>query len=187
MVRKTAAEASKALSEQCEALLAKLKELGIEPDSIRIQNDRTERKSRYKTDEILYESNKDLWIEIPVEMKLINMIRGIVEDGFKNVSFLTFYSISNENELKEQLMKEAVSNSRAKAELLASAIGQRIIGVDSANLSGDEDVCFLADDRDEEEEVYYMCQENSRYPLSDKLTPHEETVDTTVKIVWIIE
>ena len=121
-------------------------------------------------------------------MQLVNTIRSIIESGFEDVSFTTLYSVSNETELNQQLLKEPISDSRNKADFLASSMGLRITGVDSANLSGDEDVYDLAKDEDEEEDrVCYMRKCASAYPLSDKLKPNKVELSAEVKIVWLIE
>ena len=186
--RKTANEASKASSEQCERLLSKLQELGIEPDRIEIHYDQVDRKSDYHSNEISYESRKSLWLHIPADMQLVNAIRSIIEAGFEDISFSTLYSVSNEIALNRQLLKEAISDSRNKADLLASSMGLKITGVDSANLSGDEDAYDLAKDEEEEyDRVCYARKAASGYPLSDKLKPNEVELNAAVKIVWLIE
>lgn len=184
VVRKTASEASIVSSEQCEQLLSKLQELGIKPETVEIHSDRVDKRSDYHSNEISYESTKSLWLHLPADMHLINNIRAIIETGFEDVSFTTVYSVSNETELTKQLLKEAIADSRAKADFLATSMDLQITGIDSANLSGDEDVYDLCEDEEEEEHVYY-CRAMGR-PLSDNLKPNKIELKSEVKVVWLV-
>ena len=184
--RKTASEASNVSSDQCECLLSKLQEeLGINPDQIEIHHDRIDKKSNYQSDEISYESTKSLWLYIPADMKLVNAIRGIIETGFEDVSFTSLFFVSNEVELRKTLLKEAIKDSRAKADFLAESMGLKISGVDSANLSGDEDVYDLTEDPQDDIVCYRMSAAGHR-PLTDNLKPNQIELSAEVKIVWIV-
>ena len=183
--RQTSSEASKVSSEQCEALLSKLQdELGINPSSIEIHYDRIDKRSSYKSNEISYESKKSLWLHIPADMKLVNAIRHIIETGFDDVSFTALYSVSNEAALNKELFKEAIADSRAKADFLAESMGLKITGIDSANLSGDEDVYDLTEEP--VEIVRYKMSVAGASSLSDQLKPNQVELSAEVKIVWLV-
>lgn len=183
--RQTSSEASKVSSEQCEALLSKLQdELGINPSSIEIHYDRIDKRSSYKSNEISYESKKSFWLHIPADMKLVNAIRHIIETGFDDVSFTALYSVSNEAALNKELFKEAIADSRAKADFLAESMGLKITGIDSANLSGDEDVYDLTEEP--VEIVRYKMSAAGASSLSDQLKPNQVELSAEVKIVWLV-
>lgn len=183
--RQTSSEASKVSSEQCEALLSKLQdELGINPSSIEIHYDRIDKRSSYNSNEINYESKKSLWLHIPADMKLVNAIRHIIETGFDDVSFTALYSVSNEAQLYKELFKEAIADSRAKADFLAESMGLKITGIDSANLSGDEDVYDLTEEP--VEIVRYKMSAAGASSLSDQLKPNQVELSAEVKIVWLV-
>lgn len=183
--RQTSSEASKVSSEQCEALLSKLQdELGINPSSIEIHYDRIDKRSSYKSNEISYESKKSLWLHISADMKLVNAIRHIIETGFDDVSFTALYSVSNEAALNKELFKEAIADSRAKADFLAESMGLKITGIDSANLSGDEDVYDLTEEP--VEIVRYKMSAAGASSLSDQLKPNQVELSAKVKIVWLV-
>ena len=183
--RQTSSEASKVSSEQCEALLSKLQdELGINPSSVEIHYDRIDKRSSYNSNEISYESKKSLWLHIPADMKLVNAIRHIIETGFDDVSFTALYSVSNEAVLNKELFKEAIADSRAKADFLAESMGLKITGIDSANLSGDEDVYDLTEEP--VEIVRYKMSAAGASSLSDQLKPNQVELSAEVKIVWLV-
>ena len=187
ITRKTASEASIACTARCEQLLKKLKEeLGIDPGSIELCSDVIRRKSEYHSNEINYESEKSLCLYIPTNMRIVNTIRSIIGMGFEDVSFSTSYKVSNEEELNKELLKEAIANSRAKAELLAESMGLKITGVDSANLSGEEDVYDLTEESERILARYKMSAERAD-TLSDQLKPGQIELSSEVEIVWLVD
>ena len=187
ITRKTASEASNVCTERCEQLLKKLKEeLGIEPSAIEQYSDEIRRESDYDTNEINYESKKALCLYIPTNMRSVNTIRSIIGKGFEDVSFSTEYMVSNEAELSKKLLKEAIVDSRDRAELLAESMGLKVSGVDSANLSGQGDVYDLTR---ESNKVFACCNKDvlRRQALSDQLKPELIKINSEVKIVWLVE
>ena len=185
--RKTSVDASRVATEHCEQLLKCLQELGLDISKIELEQDSIIKRSSYNSDEHHYEAKKYLQILAAADMILINKIRGIIETGFEDVSFSTDFCISNEQEIRRSLLKDAISDSRAKAELLATSMGCKITGIDTANLSGDEDVYDLTDE--ESERVLYRCKAYGAgdIMLLDQLTPSRVTLDAEVKIVWLLE
>ena len=186
--RKTAAEASKISTEQCEQLLEKLKALGIEPASIEIGQDSIEKRSSYNSNEISYESEKKLCLRTAADMRMINTVRNVIESGFEDISFKTHFSVSNETALNKELLMAAIADSRAKATLLAGTMGHEIVGIESANLSGDDDVYDVADE-EEERLIRYKNDYGAGdiIGLSDLLTPEKVSLSAYVKIVWLLK
>lgn len=106
---KSAAEASKLSSKECERLLTELEKLGIEIRSVVVSSDRIVRRGGYGSEEIAYESEKILSVPFPVNPGFVNEVRSLIEKGFSNVAFSTVYSISNENLLRKELLADAVA------------------------------------------------------------------------------
>lgn len=184
----TATEASKQASEQCERLVEKLKAMGFEPGEIVLSQDRIDRTGGFRSEEPYYESKRMLALRIPVDIALVNRLRDIIEEGLRDVSFSAIYEVSNEAEIRRQLLKDAVADSRAKAEYLAESMGLSLAGVDSANLSGTEDVYDLCEESEDiGERAYLACSIGSLRPVLDDLTPEKVTISEEVKIVWLIE
>ena len=187
ITRKTASEASNVCTERCEQLLKKLKEeLGIDPSSIEQYSDRISRESDYHSNEVYYESRKSMCLYIPTNMRIVNTIRSIIGMGFEDVSFSTNYMVSNEEELNKELLKEAIADSRGRAELLAESMGLKITGVDSADLSGKEDVYDLTEES-ERGLVRYKMSADGANSFSDQLKPEQIELSSKVKIVWLVE
>ena len=125
---------------------------------------------------------------------MINTIKSVIEDGVTGISYNISYSVSNETAIRKQLMKEAITDSRRKADFLAETIGSKIVGVDSANLTGNEDVYDVAEDKEIEEVFehqrvfsgYEALASGGAYPLSDNLKPEKIELEAEVKIVWLL-
>ena len=193
---KTSNEASRLSSERCERILAELADLGIKPGDIELGRDRIDTTGRYDSKETMYESEKDLTIRISNNMAMVNIIRDIIEKGYDNISFSVVRSVSNENKIYMELIKEAIKDSRKKAEFLAESIGVKIKGIHSANLSGDEDVFDEAEDEAEDEsdesgidymQISKMTKAGSAYGLSDQLKSTKVTLQREVRIVWLTD
>ena len=187
--RDTAAEASKESSTECERLLVKLKELGIEPSDIIITCDSIRESTHYDDKKTYYESRKYLYLRTSADVPLINAVRDIIETGFKKITMQAIFTVSNMEELRKALYKNAIEESRAKADFLAESVGLRIIGVDSANLTGKEDVYDLTEDKeDESDKIMRRSADigNNDHPLTDLLTPETVKLRAKVKIVWLL-
>lgn len=195
--KNTSATAVKEAGVLCEQLLSKLQTIGLNLKEIEITQDYLSTDKDYKSEKISYHTNKSIRIHTSSDSSVINMIKNILEDGIKGISYSISYSISNEADVRKQLMKAAIMDSRQKADFLAESIGEKIIGVDSANLTGNKDVYDIAKDEDIEEcceRVYEhlptlmetMTGLGSAYPLSDNLKPEEITLDAQVRIVWLL-
>lgn len=184
---KSAAEASKLSSEECERLLTELEKLGIEIRSVVVSSDRIVRRGGYGSEEIAYESEKILSVPFPVNPAFVNEVRSLIEKGFSNVAFSAVYSTSNENLLRKELLADAVANSRSKAEILAESMKQTIAGIESANLSGRDDVYDVSNDVEE----YLVCEQpltmSAPDRLADKLKPDTVELSAEVKIVWLVK
>ena len=182
---RTAAKAAGVVTKECEKFLSELSKMGITSDHIQLKAD-TVRSEGYRESDNFYTSTKRLLIVLPADMTIINGIRRIIENGFDTVSMSIEWKYSKERDAFTEVMDLAILDSKAKAERLASTMGCRIVGIDSANLSGYDDVCDLA----------VLEEDRSRWcgagdilglpdlQLSNTLTPDKITVNSSVKIIW---
>ena len=190
--KNTTALAAKENNVLCEKLLSKLQDIGMDLQKIEIVEDEVSQDRDYHSEKITYKAQKRIRVRTTADTSVINTIKSLMENDMTGVSYRMNYSVSNEMEIRRQLMKEAVMESRRKADFLAESIGSKIIGVDSANLTGREDVYDVAENEEienasESEGVFpYLCGAGSTYPLSDNLKPEEIKLDAEVKIVWLL-
>ena len=185
---KTSSDVSKRSSELCEKILGEFETIDINPEDFMITNDEIDTCSRYDSNETMYRSEKTLVIEFEKNMVLVNTIRGIIEKGYDSITLDVSYGISDENKKYKELLKDAINDSRSKAELLAESMGVKIVGIDNANLSDDDDVFDLTLEDEEEETVHYMRSlPGSAYGLSDRLKSDTVSLKQEVRIVWLSE
>ena len=64
-------------------------------------------------------------------MEVINRIRQIIDENEYSTRFHIEYELSNEDQIREELLKEALLDSKKKAEDLAEALNMTVIGVKS--------------------------------------------------------
>ena len=143
-----------------------------------------------------YLSVREIRIETGIDQRLIGLIRHIVESGLNNITLGVRYDIADKVRIRQLLLEQAIRDSRHKAELLASSMGQKIVGIDSANLSGRDDIEDVIEDdvlgdvlKDNRYVAGAMCCERARSatPLTDQLEPKNISLSTDVKIIWQME
>ncbi len=194
ITRKRSADlASKSTNNQCENLLSDLVEKGFElkdilitEDSVRPQDEYGyDRRSEDSIKDYLYEAKREIRLTVPANQRILNIIRDITENGYKNFSVSTTFSISNERELHRELLKEAIADSRSQAEYFSGLMGQKIIGIETANLSDGDDY----DDPIEPVRLYRRCLYDgaSQRPLSDNLGIEKLKLEAEVNIIWLID
>ena len=182
---KTSGEASAGAAGECERLLEELQKLGIAPESVRVGRDAILKNTSYQTGETSYESVRSLGILAASDIKCVNAVRRIIESGFENVSLETRFVLTGEQEIRAGLLREAVQDSRSRAELLAGSMGLEITGIDSANLSGPEDMYDPAEQK-ENGPCAYMSDTMGKRRLSDQLSPEKVRIRAEVNIVWLL-
>ena len=178
----TSANAAERVISDSEEFLEIIKELGVDLSSIQLANDDIEQDSY--NDDIEVTATRELMIEIGYDIRFNNDILDIIQKNNMNVDLEVVHDISNRSALHEELIQEAVADSRKKAELIASATGQKIIGIDEVHLG----------ERYVESRMDWMCQEKERSiarpraaMLSDQLKAPVMTESETVNVTWIIE
>lgn len=190
--KNTSAAAAREISVMSEKLLSKLQNIGLDLKKIEIIQDSLSSESEYRSDKMYFQAKKKIQIQTSAESSTVNTIKTVVEDEIYGVTYNITYFVSKESEIRKQLMKEAIMDSRKKADFLAESLGIKIVGVDSANLTGIEDVYDVSEDDEtevlyERERMALLCSgAGSAYPLSDNLKPEEIELDAEVKIVWLL-
>ncbi len=192
---KTAQKASASCREQCEQLLSKLSEIGFSPENIELTDDKIDERTDYKTDAVSYVSKRTLRLDTAADVRIANAVRDLIEEVADEVGLSTSYYLSNEDELRKELLKEAIAASRAKAELLAASENAKILGIYTANLDGTEKILDITDEDDDEDDedgdgdgFLSIMSISSEKPdnLSDKLKPGSTHLKAEIKIVWLI-
>jgi len=189
---KTSQKAAVACRERCEKLLSKLNAVGFPPENIELADDRIAETTDYQTHTVNYYSKRTLRLDTAADVRIVNVLRGIIEDEKDDAELSTSYYLSNEDELRKELLNEAITASRAKAELFAASANAKVIGVHTANLDGTEEIFDIPDDEDDEDDDSEdFCEMVSLFHkeknnLSDKLKPSSVCLKVEIKIVWLL-
>ena len=178
--KKTSSKASISVSSQIEELLEKLLKIGIEPNEVELSSDSLQECSRYDSEEEQYKSVRSLSFSVPADVKIVNRIRDVVEDGFDNVSMNTEYLLSDEKKHQKEVLMQAVQDSRLMAEAIAEADGKHIKGIKAADLNGDD-----WEDLYEANEPSKIVRYKKAESLSDRLKPEKIMLSAEVNVVWI--
>lgn len=184
----TSDQASKKVMRECEEFLAKLKERGFDLSAIALKSDDVQQSYSYRNNNEVecYNASRELELVCKFNMKLINEMRSITNDMKSKVGFKVTYLLSKENVIVQELLKEALQDAKKQAEMLATAIDQKVKGLISADKNepkpdvvyGGEVLCMSLCCADEEDD----CYENS-----DELAATSTTLTEHIFTVWEIE
>ena len=184
----TSDAASKKVMDECEAFLVKLKEIGLDISKICIKKDEVDRDTRYyhrnDDDKTYYRGIREIEITTSFDMKLLNGIRVILNEQMPDVGFDVSYQLSNEEEIRKQLLVEALKNAEQKAEAIAKALNRRVVDFVSADKK-------MPDRRYENDEkgMYMVCEQErpvSGYDCSNELNATMSILSEDIHTVWKI-
>ena len=179
-IHATDSSLSKAISkvrEDTEKLLKSLNEMGFEMKDIHLDDDSTNKE--YGKDKSSYYCDKEISFTAQCNAALNNEVLSLIKDKKITAHMSTRYNYSKEKELRKELLKESLLDSKAKAQLLAETSNQAIIGVDEIK---DKDIA-------EYEEMMFrevVCRKKSDY-LSDSLGASLINIEESIVVSWNIE
>lgn len=188
------------LDAQCENMLQEMKNCGIKLTDITISDNQVRRYDNgavpyWLKQELEYadtdidlsryeeyaEASKSLKFKLAFDMKIRNLIDQIVMRQNLDVAIDTDYQLSSEEEIRKELLEEAIAKSKAMAKLLAESAGQKVIGVKE-----------IAKSRDYVSEEYCLMCSKLTAPESEPRLLDEVSADTclleeSIEIIWLIE
>ena len=185
----TAAEASGCMREAVEDLLTELEKIGITAEYIRMEEDAVDERSRsYSGSEEIYwyVSKRKLSISTKPDMEIVNSVRRIIADEESDITMDLEFVVSDMEEIRKQLLREAVADAKAKAQLIAEAMDQELTGIESAD-TGETYYCV-----DEELETAAMdgmlaeAKDFSARERSDDIKAKQIRISSQINIVWLI-
>ncbi len=124
-------------------------------------------------------------IRMNFDMPFINMILDHIRQQNYDISIESIYELSNEREIHDELIKQAVANSKHRAEAIAATVGKKIIGIKSVSM-----------DTYKENSIYYCdmlspsslnFEKPKSLDLSNQLTAKSTTENETVDVEWIVD
>lgn len=173
--KQTNQEAIHTVLTQTEEFLKKLSKLNINVEDIELHN--TNVHDTYRKEDKFYVASRQIGFKTSFNPSLINTITELLEPY--EVGFSSDYELSNENEIKQELIKEAIQDSREKAEFVALQINKTIKDVEEVILTNHyNDIALLR--------ANFAGYEN-KLDLSNQLKAPTTSLEESVEVVWILE
>lgn len=167
---------------QCEEFLSLMHEEGISADSIRIGDNSVDQE--YENKELDVCTTREVKMRLPFDMEFMNYVMSLLQEKQFDMDIDTDYLLSNKTEIHNNLIKEAIEDSKSKASFIVDAMGQKLTGIDSVKIGQDYD-----------SRIDYMFRKEERprracfgaLPHSNKLQSPVTEEYESVEVVWLIE
>ena len=178
------AQAIETSMSQCDLFLDLLEKQGIDIKLIHMSN--ADISQDMYDDKLEISAERKIELRMPFDMNVINRLSEIIKENQLKVDMDISFKLTNMLEVHEQLLKEAVLDSKKKAEMLASAMGQKVVGIKTLN-AGERYSNY-----DSEEKAYYdqfshkLGETHSR-SKSNRLQAPLITEYEHIDVEWIIE
>lgn len=154
-------------------------ELGLKPEDFML-NDFSVRQSYGEN--APYRFSKSISIKMPANMQMEERIAELLKK-MSDVEYSMEFELSDENEMEKHVLQSAIEDSRKKAEMIAEALGQKIIGADDVNYeySSGDDVCV------QERCLAKPLAAAAVNDLSSRLKNPVKKISKSINIAWKIE
>lgn len=174
----TSALASKKAMQNCEDFLNLLQKNQIDISKLTIQD--IDNSEENFSDEVKYCAEREIQLDTDYSMTFLNQLDVWIQQVDYSVSLSTNFYINNLEEVHQELLHEAINNSRQKAEILAETMHQKITGFETIQLD---------DYHNPRPSVHYLqsCEREDTRCLSDVLASPVHTEIESIKIIWKVE
>ncbi|UUX34810.1 SIMPL domain-containing protein [Fundicoccus culcitae] len=149
---------------------------------IRMDNDHINT-SHYHEKNFSLSGKRTIIISLPYSMEVQNAILANITDGDFNVDYSVSYKISNIQEVENELLKEALLNSKSQVEIIAAITGQKIVGIRRIEKISD-DFEPRMDYKIYEEPT--LSSKNRKVMLSESLESPEQTIEKQIEVMWVL-
>lgn len=175
---KTTKESLNSVMEQCERCLELLTKAGMDIKHISINDDSVEQV--YEDGEIYIRAARKIDLHFAFDMVFANYLLDLIKSQNFDVAIQSNYQLRDTKELHEELLKEALADSRRKAEFIAESMGQKVIGIETVNYKTYfNEHCRLA-------ERSISCLAGGGLPFSDQIGAPTTTEEESIDVEWLI-
>ena len=163
---------------QCDEFLHILEQNGIHVDKIHISDDSISQSMQNNI--LLVNATRKIEFRLSFNMVFLNRLSEIIKENSYTVDMKTSFELSNKEELHQQLIKDAVLDSRKKAEIIAHAMNQNIVGIKTLHTYSKNTY---------DDDAYYdiMSIFSKKSSISDRLSAPLCTETESVEVEWIIK
>ena len=176
------------IDEQCDCFLHRIAEAGVDISKVSM-NDLSIDQRKVSNDtpgepiRLVVQANKKIMISAPFHMAFINFIKNVIKDNQMDADFSTRFSFSDVDSLHKKLLREAIEDSKSKAEIIASAMGQKIIGIEEVSSDIHSGCNIEENDSIQMSDIFAVLDNHS---ISDQLSAKRTTVSERVEVIWIM-
>lgn len=175
----TAAIAVKKGKKETEKILQLLVDIGLDLSKVKMKKDKVSEPNRYDGD--LYTYEKDISFSTETNLSILELVSNGIVNREINAAYTEFFSLSYIQEAQKEVLQEALLNSEKKAKAIAEALGQKIIGIESAK-------CNKYDDEDEVLMPHAMSvRDYCDSSLEVQLSPDTVNIERSIDVAWLVE
>ncbi len=165
---------------QCEEFLAILADYGVRTEDITLGENSVE--TNYDDDENTADALREIIIHTAFDMKFINAIMSLIKDKGYDADIDFDYKITNLEKIHQNLLKEAMLDSKRKATLIAESVGQKVVGIDSVDstYTSRNTMDLMTCEK-------YRLMEDKQFAYSNKLKSPVTTESENITVTWLVE
>ena len=168
---------------ECDQFLEYLKKQGMNISDIRLNGNGVS-KNNY-SDKPHTKANREIKLRVPFNMKFLNGITEVIKEFKFDIDMGVSYELSDVKEIHNQLIKDAIDDSRKKAEMVAEAMGKVLVGIDNINVENEYNRRFFNNSDQLDSNFSHALGE--RHSISNELKAPVCVETETVETVWIVD
>lgn len=170
---------------QCESFLSYLNSHSVPIHQISMSHDEVERHYDEDNAEYYYTASRKIVIRMSFDMSFINMILDHIRQQDYDIAIESTYELSNEREIHDELIKQAVANSKHRAEAIAATVGKKIIGIKSVSMNTYSEDSVRYCDMLAPDSLNF--EKPKSLDLSNQLAANSTTESESVDVEWITD
>ncbi len=172
------------LTDECEIFLQKWKDSPYSKIDFMLKDEEIEPTDYYdKSPRVT--SKRSLYVDIPYDGSIRSFIYKVIEDNELAVSVKFNYYSSKMDEVKKELLAEAVLDSKNRAEILASSTNQKVVEIEKITTKDYNDSYYSDDSKTYN--VKDLLLECDSYGLIDEIDLKTITLEEEVYVDWVIQ
>lgn len=176
----TAQEALEKVRLQSEVFLQKMQQAGVSPDGIEMRS--SEVRQYREEGKPMASAERTLSMEIAYDTATILRLMAWAKDRQLSCMTMTYHcKVSDPQRIQQELLRQAIRDARQKAEQIAAAVGQRVVGMCGA-VDAEEDFFYRSGGM-----VKLMMPAGAEPQLSDELAVPTTKESRTIRMVWETE
>lgn len=181
---KKSSYATRIVVEQCDRFLTRITDAGMDKDLITLDDSvNSTSRPRYRNESDVFEAERGIRIYLPYDAKILNDIVYILNEEDLNFRYNVRCEISNEEQIERELLAEAVKDSKARAEEIASSLSMELAGVKKIYSNDEYGDDFLFE---ESARKISVLGERER-SVSDDLNSIERKLEQSVVVIWNVK